>query len=227
MKRDLGVFIPSRGRPENIRQVCQAFDATEVDCSLLTVIIDRDDSEWVNYAKLADLFGFELEVHSSSKRGMAEPLNWGVRRFRASFDNFFFMGDDHRPRTKHWDIDLTHALMSTGGGIAYGNDLHAGESLPTACAVAGELVDAIGGMVPDSFTHLYIDNFWLKLGQDLGKVAYLPDTIIEHCHPFFGKAESDDLYKEINDPKMYSADKAAFDSYIQSADYQRLLEVCA
>ena len=227
MSESLGIFVPSRGRPENIKALCQAFEATDVDCENLIVVIDRDDETWPRYAEVTTFFGADLEIHTSTKRGMAEPLNWSSNRHQDSFDVFMFMGDDHRPRSKGWDRDLVNAVLTTDGGIAYGNDLHAGASLPTACAVHQKIVQALHGMVPDTFTHLYIDDFWLRLGNDLGKVTYLPDTIIEHCHPFFGKADMDDLYQEINDPKMYSADKAAFDSYIQSPDYQRLLEVYA
>ena len=222
----LALFVPSRGRPDNIEALCKSLRDCESNRTRLFVVIDDDDPSFSSYVKLANWNDFELEVVKSTRRGMAQPLNLAVRRYIKDFDYFAFMGDDHRPRTKHWDWNLIEALLDSDGGIAYGNDLHAGESLPTACALYWDIVEKLHGMVPDTFIHLYIDNFWLKLGQDLGMITYLENTVIEHCHPFFGTGEMDALYEEINDPRIYSADKTAFDSYIQSDEYAQLVEAC-
>jgi hypothetical protein len=132
------------------------------------------------------------------------------------------MGDDHRPRTKNWDELFVEQLYS-GSEIVYGNDLFQGASLPTAVAMSNTIVKELRGMVPDNLRHLYLDNFWLKLGQDLDKIKYMPEVIIEHCHAFNGKAPMDDNYARVNAPEVYSADKVAFDAYMAGAEYQDLL----
>ena len=160
-------------------------------------------------------------IHNETK-GMAYPLNYAAREFLGEFDNFAFMGDDHRPRTANWDQLFVEELYS-GSDIVYGNDLFQGSALPTAVAMSSQIVKELRGMVPDTQRHLYLDNFWLKLGQDLGKIKYMPEVIIEHCHAFNGKAPMDENYARVNAPEIYAADKVAYDNYIASDRYKTLL----
>jgi hypothetical protein len=79
-------------------------------------------------------------------------------------------------------------------------------------------------MVPPNMKHLYLDNFWKKLGEDLGALTYLEDVIVEHMHPVAGKAEWDEGYREVNAQEVYSADALAYKNYIESEGYQVLLK---
>jgi radical SAM superfamily enzyme YgiQ (UPF0313 family) len=107
--------------------------------------------------------------------------------------------------------------------VAYGNDLLQSENLPTAVMLSKAIVSALGGMVPPKLRHLYLDNFWKRLGEDLGNLVYVPQVIIEHCHPLAGKAEWDEGYRLVNAREMYSFDALVYDNYIKSEDYQVLL----
>jgi hypothetical protein len=122
-----------------------------------------------------------------------------------------FMGDDHRVRTRGWDAALAEA--AGWWGVAYGDDLLQGEELPTAVLMAADIVRITGHMAPGVLRHLYVDDYWKALGQQLGALAYVPGVVIEHLHPSAGKAELDDSYLETNHPDRYAADRAAWDSY--------------
>lgn len=219
VESDLVVLIPTRGRPDNAVALEQAFVDTNTKAKRFYVVDFNDETR--------SQYSWKLPVESvimihNETGGMAYPLNYVARQFIGEFDNFAFMGDDHRPRTANWDEKFVEELY-TGSDIVYGNDLFQGSALPTAVAMSAEIVEALRGMVPDSQRHLYLDNFWLKLGQDLGKIKYMPDVIIEHCHAFNGKAPMDENYARVNAPEVYSADKVAFDNYIASDQYQTLL----
>lgn len=219
VESDLVVLIPTRGRPDNALALEQAFVDTNTKAKRFYIVDFNDETR--------SQYSWKLPVESvimihNETGGMAYPLNYIARQFIGEFDNFAFMGDDHRPRTANWDEKFVEELYS-GSDIVYGNDLFQGSALPTAVAMSGEIVKALRGMVPDSQRHLYLDNFWLKLGQDLGKIKYLPDVIIEHCHAFNGKAPMDENYARVNAPEVYSADKVAFDNFIASDQYQTLL----
>lgn len=219
VESDLVVLIPTRGRPDNAVALEQAFVETNTKAARFYIVDFNDETR--------SQYSWKLPVESvimihNETGGMAYPLNYIARQFIGEFDNFAFMGDDHRPRTANWDEKFVEELY-TGSDIVYGNDLFQGSNLPTAVAMSGEIVEALRGMVPDTQRHLYLDNFWLKLGQDLGKIKYLPDVIIEHCHAFNGKAPMDENYARVNAPQVYSADKVAFDNYIASDQYQTLL----
>lgn len=219
VESDLVVLIPTRGRPDNALALEQAFVDTNTKTKRFYIVDFNDETR--------SQYSWKLPVESvimihNETGGMAYPLNYIARQFIGEFDNFAFMGDDHRPRTANWDEKFVEELYS-GSDIVYGNDLFQGSALPTAVAMSGEIVKALRGMVPDSQRHLYLDNFWLKLGQDLGSIKYLPDVIIEHCHAFNGKAPMDENYARVNAPEVYSADKVAFDNFIASDQYQTLL----
>ena len=219
VESDLIVIIPTRGRPDNAVALEQAFVDTNTTAKRVYVVDFSDE--------LRKEYSYKLPVESvimihNETKGMAYPLNYVAREFLGEFDNFAFMGDDHRPRTTNWDQLFVKQLYS-GSDIVYGNDLFQGSSLPTAVAMSSQIVKELGGMVPHNQRHLYLDNFWLKLGQDLGRIKYMPEVIIEHCHAFNGKAPMDENYARVNAPEIYSADKIAFDNYIASDRYKTLL----
>ena len=95
----------------------------------------------------------------------------------------------------------------------YGNDLFQRGNLPTQVAMSTAVVRALGHMAPPTLTHLYVDDYWLALGKSAGCITYLPDVIVEHCHPVAGKAEWDAGYARVNDRAMYDRDAAAFTAY--------------
>ena len=219
VESDLVVLIPTRGRPDNAVALEQAFVDTNTTAKRVYVV-DFSDETRSEYSWKLPLESV-IMIHNETK-GMAYPLNYAAREFLGEFDNFAFMGDDHRPRTTNWDQLFVEQLYS-GSDIVYGNDLFQGAALPTAVAMSSQIVKELRGMVPDTQRHLYLDNFWLKLGQDLGKIKYMPEVIIEHCHAFNGKAPMDENYARVNAPEVYSADKIAFDNYIASDRYKTLL----
>ncbi len=218
VKNKLLVLVPTRGRPHNAQALRNAFDSTQATADLLFVI-DKDDPTLDGY----DAINIDYILIENTTRGMAYPLNEVAKTYPEHYKYLCFMGDDHRPRTHKWDDKLVSKLQDAPA-LAYGNDLFQGQSLPTMIAMTSDIVTALGGMVPPNMRHLYLDNFWLRLGTDLGKITYCPEIIIEHCHPLIGKAEMDEGYKTVNSDEVYSADKDAFNNFINSLMYKELLE---
>lgn len=119
------------------------------------------------------------------------------------------LGDDHLPRTQGWDRLLLEALDKLGGeGIAYGNDLHQGEALPTAPVISAGIVEALGWMMEPGLKHMHVDDVWRDLGRGAGCLAYVPEVVIEHQHPDAGKAVGDETYTE--SAAGMSADRDAY-----------------
>lgn len=215
----MAVIVPSRGRPHNIEELKEAWKETDTQ-SDLWVVCDHDDPQLKEYEKIAE----NLMVFRRESKGMATPLNKAAQKLirEKNYTYFAFIGDDHRPRTLRWD-QMWMDILGDRGGLVYGNDLFQGENIPTAVGMTATVVKALDGMVPPGFIHLYLDNFWLKLGQDIGRIFYLPDCIIEHCHPLLGKANVDEGYIRVNSEEMYAQDKARFEEYIASREYRELV----
>jgi len=215
----MAIVTPSRGRPENIAQLQRALSDT-FTTSPLWVVCDDDDPTLEQYMEIAE----NLMIFPRESKGMARPLNLGVQQLlrEQQFSHFAFLGDDHRPRTIRWD-QMWIDMLQDHGGLVYGDDLFQHENLPTAVGMEGRIAVQLEGMVPGGLIHLYLDNFWKQLGEDLNKLMYLPDCIIEHMHPLIGKAEVDEGYIRVNAPEIYDADRTRFTQYMASAEYQSLL----
>jgi hypothetical protein len=223
MAMKMCVVVPSRGRPENAARLAQAFIDTQTEADLY-FIIDNDDPKWNEYAKNESIKCLPADNKTG---GCANSLNTGAvylldfAKFPL-YDYFVFMGDDHLPRTQNWDKTFIQAL-SINTGIVYGNDLLQGENLPTAFGMSRDLVMELQGMTFPGCIHLFFDNFVKQLGIDLNYLKYLPDVIIEHLHPVAGKAEMDEGYARVNQPKWYEEDLLALQKYLRSQEYADLV----
>jgi hypothetical protein len=217
------VVVPSRGRPENAERLAQAFKDTNTEADLY-VIIDNDDPKWDEYAKSQNYKKLPAENKTG---GCAKSLNTGAVNLLditkyPLYDYFVFMGDDHLPRTQGWDKAFIQAL-GQNTGIVYGDDLLQGSNLPTAFGMSRDLVEELQGMTFPGCVHLFFDNFVKQLGLDLEYLKYLPDVIIEHLHPIAGKAEMDEGYARVNQPKWYEQDLLILQRYFASAEYAELV----
>jgi hypothetical protein len=211
---DLVVIVPSRGRPNAVAEMAEAFEQTCTTNVRLWFAVDEDDPAADKYAAA---MAKRAVVAVTDNESMVDALNKAARYFATGGPPHFaaigFMGDDHRPRTKGWDRAYLDALTSLPG-IVYGNDLIQGVKLPTQCAMSASAVRALGHMAPPPLTHLYVDNYWLEIGQAAGCITYLPDVVVEHVHPVGGTAEWDAGYRRVNSRAMYGRDQAAYAAYM-------------
>ncbi len=205
-------LCPSRGRPNNIARLLQAWKATSAVADLV-VRIDDDDPTVDQYLALLDEETYpEFRVEVGPRLRLGPTLNDVGVRLAGEYASVGFLGDDHCPKTPCWDESLAFAVG--GGGMAYANDLLQGEALPTAILISSDIILATGQYCPPEQTHLYLDNYWLDLGKAVGRITYLPDVILEHLHFSTGKSTQDALYAEVNSEKMYSDDSLAYQNYL-------------
>lgn len=208
----LAVLVPTRGRPQNAVRLQQAFTDTDSLNATLIFVLDADDPELPGYWEAAgDRRIRHLTVHDGEGgTGMTAALNYAATLHAGEYGALGFMGDDHLPRTAGWDAHVLGALGTDEPRIVYGDDLLQGANLPTAAFMPSRMVRALGFMAPPVLRHLYVDNFWLELGERLGTLHYLPDVVIEHLHPAAGKAVMDERYAVVNATEADAADRRAW-----------------
>jgi hypothetical protein len=208
------VICPSRGRPQNIAALLEAWHQTEAFATL-AVCLDQDDPCRFEYLDMLDPYPSDKVLTIGGKwRSLCEWVNF-VAVERRGVDRFNIIGqigDDHHPRTPGWDYAVAEAMKPLG--VVYCNDLHQGERLPTAAFVDAEIVRRLGYMVPPTIKHLYMDNYFKHLGERLGTLTYLDDVVIEHMHPHAGKAAMDDGYRQVNSRDAYRSGRDAFNGYV-------------
>jgi hypothetical protein len=207
------VVVPSRGRPNNVRELIDAWAHTRTYATL-QVVVDDDDETLEEYRSLAEGAPSWVSLEVTPRRRLGPTLNEYALKSAPLYDVIGFMGDDHRPRTPGWDRRFAVALAQMGGvGVVYGNDLFQGPNLPTAVWMSSCIVENLGYMVPPGMVHLWLDNFWRDFGNGLGRLAYLHDVVIEHMHPQAGKSEWDPGYVEVNSGSVWTADEATYNAY--------------
>jgi hypothetical protein len=210
------MICPSRGRPGNVAALLECWALLECFADAdaraeLMIVVDDDDPELPGYQALGVPLTVNVTEQQTAPRGIGGILNALACQHAADYDAIGFLGDDHRPRTPGWDTVLA-AAIADGAAVAYGNDLHQGERLPTAPVIASPVITALGYFCPPGMMHMYLDDFWKRLGADLGALTYLPDVIIEHCHPDAGKSFRDEGYNRV--AASYPADEAAWQRFL-------------
>jgi hypothetical protein len=220
--RDAGllVIVPSRGRPESVARVAEAWRNTAAHAdATLVFAIDGDDPRHADYfdQDLPDIGAVQVQFMAFPQwMPMVPKLNAcavaaaGASGAGVQWGGIAFMGDDHLPRTEHWVGMLLAALDQLGTGIVYGRDGIQNERLPTWWAMTPDIVRTLGRMVPADVEHLYCDNAIKDLGEKAGCLRYLPDVLIEHMHPVAGKAAMDDGYARVNRQEQYAKDKTSY-----------------
>ena len=233
MADDLLVIIPTRGRPQAVPAIVQAWDDTGATADVLFAV-DTDDPELAAYKAHVATLKADSRVRFTfgKRRRLVGTLNTQAVKAAKSYRFLAFLGDDHRPRpaAMPWDARIRECL-SGGPGIVYGNDLLQGEAMATAVAMTSDIVTTLGFMVPDCLVHLCADLVWVDWGRGMGRITYLDDMVIEHLHPAAGKAAVDQGYEEANSSEQVSSDSAAYYEYRDggglAADLEKLRKLVA
>lgn len=201
---EIVVLVPTRGRPDNAKRLYTSLMDTANRGFGIEFCVDEDDPYLEAY--LEALPGGTVSVGSPNRLG--PWLNIASKAHLGNYDIIGFIGDDVISRTYGWDEDVREAYGPNM--IAYPNDGHQGPGLPTSVFMDSDLIWSLGYMVNPAFKHLYIDNHWKRLGEELDTLTYLPEVNMEHMHPFAGKAPEDATYRAANSPEQYSTDGQAF-----------------
>jgi hypothetical protein len=220
------MIVPSRSRPHNVARLAQAMDDTCTTGTELLIVLDADDDTLDAYKALGlDIFVAE----PADKRGMTVPLNQAAVIAAQTHPFVGFLGDDVLPRTTGWDERFITELTDLRTGIVWGDDLLQHDIWPTHVSMTSDIIRALGWMAMPELTHLFVDVVWMRLGEHLDRIRYLPDVILEHMHPAAGKTDMDALYEDINSPTTIAHDGAAYETWLQTtidADVAKVREYC-
>jgi hypothetical protein len=188
-------FMPSYGRPGRLHEL---LDAPGGWPSQVLVCCNKDDPAVMEYAREM------VELH---KDGIKAP--WVLCSMPAGSR----CADVHRYISEHWPDEPYYGLLCddhwpvTPGWydalvIAAGNhciSTPAGEplfpKLRNAMVLGGDLVRAMGSLVPLPVKHNFEDNCWDQIAEDFGILRPLPDYIVEHRHWMRDEAEKDATYE--------------------------------
>lgn len=214
------IIVPTRGRPDNVSKVIQAWEDTGAaeDGAELEFAIDGDDPAREEYEEAIHVApGWVKRAMLSEWRPMvyklnfvANPTSWAP----AAPFALGFAGDDHLPRTAGWAGRYLRALREMGTGVVSCPDGYRTDQLPTQWAMTTDIVRALGRMVPAPVDHLFCDNAVWELAKGAGRYHYLKGDLIEHMHPLAGKGGWDPQYKRVNARAQWRDDQAAYEKWL-------------
>lgn len=218
----LAVLVPTRSRPQNVRRVVEAWEATRgFDAAELFFVVDADDMRFQEYCSEIDQAPGANMVVLPEWRPLVPKLNRTAVEFTDRLA-VAFMGDDHLPRTPGWAATLIQSHVqpwrqehARKPRIVYGQDGLQDERLPTWWSMDSRIIKALGKMVPgEGIQHLFCDNAVMELGKRSGTLYFNGSVLIEHMHPFAGKAEPDAQYERVNRGEQYERDGTAFRAWL-------------
>lgn len=218
---DVAIIVPSRGRPDKLRQMVNTARSLARDEIKIFSGIDLDDKFAKDYYDTVK----GVDYHIAKRKGLREWTNILARHAIFTENGIKYlvsMGDDHMVRTVDWDIKLKEAIQGMGEpGFSFGDDDVNGANLCTSWMVSVEIVTALGWMMLPRLNHMYVDNAIMELGNAANRIVYCPDVRIEHMHPTAKKASWDTTYIESNTEQQYAEDKKAFNRWRFSTFFEQ------
>jgi hypothetical protein len=180
--KDLLVIIPSRGRPDRLREMLTA--ARDLSAADTSFVIACDDDDVAGYLGLRGECHADQRIrwHAGPRDTLSGWTNKLASRYASRYRALASLGDDHIPRTGGWDKALLDAIAAMGGtGFAYPDDKRRSD-IPEAVVISADIVRALGWMCLPETSHFYCDDAWADLGKGADCIRYCPEVVIEHVH---------------------------------------------
>lgn len=201
MIAEVTVGIPVLARPERVALVAASLRASVVHARLHPLFIaSPDDSE--ELSALEEAGEDYLRVGWDPGPGdFARKHNLAIQR---SGTAWYFIGADDLDFHYGWAELALAEWVRTGACVIGTNDL--GNRLTASGAHATHMlvhrdylecgtVDEPGVLLHEGYDHTYVDNEFVETARSRGTYAHADDAIVEHLHPFWGKAPQDTTYQ--------------------------------
>lgn len=198
MTAPVAVLAPVLGRTHRIPTMADSLRATCPDARLL-LLCSLSDEPMIEFAESE---GFEhLEVPGPFPGDYARKINAG---YRHTEEPLLFLGADDIVFHPGW-FEAAEALMVDGIGVVGTQDLgsqrvkngvHATHSLVSRdYADTHGTVDGPGEILNEAYKHNFCDDELVGTAKSRNAWAFADDSVVEHFHPAWGKADNDEVYR--------------------------------
>ena len=179
--------MTSLGRPDRIRKLVDSYAWGQHSTVYLTLY--DGDARLQEYLDQRWPACWQVEVVKMAGNG--PTYNEMLRRYPDE-PCYGFMADDQLLETE--DMLRVLEIAAKDWNVAYANDKHHGEKIPTMPCIGGELARAVGYLAPEHITHWGIDCCWYEIGKRLDSLVYLEHMTYTHENPVWGTAPDDRTY---------------------------------
>lgn len=189
------VLLPVLGRPHRVSPVLKSIrNATRPPRRALFLC---DPGDVPTQDAIARAGGEMLSPGGS----YAHKINVGVR---ATTEPLIFLGADDLHFHPGW-LDTATLRMVGGVGVVGTNDLgnqrvvageHATHSLIARWYAELGTIDEPEQLLHEGYHHNFVDDELIGTAKARGAWAFAHDSIVEHLHPLWGKADDDEVYRQ-------------------------------
>lgn len=193
------IVVPVLGRPHRVEPLLASIAAATPEPHGVLFVANDDD-----LAELAAIDSAGADVLTVPKAQVSYPCKVNAA-YRASTQPFLFLAADDLDFHPGW---LTEAFskLAPGVGVVGTNDLgnprviageHSTHSLVTRSYidVHGASADGPGTVMHEGYRHWFCDDELVGLAKSRGAYAHAGESIVEHLHPYHGKAPKDRTYR--------------------------------
>lgn len=220
------VRMPTRSRPRQALSVLEQYQLMAGIAIDLEVVIDSDDPTMMDPLVLQRLHALGAVVTVGEHKSKVAACNAGRV---TGWDILILASDDMVPAINGYGERIVKGFREHfphHDGALHFDDGYAHESVCTIPILGRRLYDQLGYIYHPAYESLYCDNEYTKILQSLGRIVYLPESVIEHRHFVTGKAECDALYERNEalggrDQRVYN-DRKAIDFGLEST----ILSIC-
>lgn len=173
----------------------------------------HDDDECDTYHPIAEQYPEIINHCIPTGITLMQKINVHALDIASKYKYVGFIGDDIVFKTP-FESSFIEQLSLFDYGMVYGNDLVWNGKLPTHPFITSNAITAVGFFGCPAVEHNFFDNYWQTVFDNLGKVVYFPNIIMEHIHPIVGKENRDEISNKIHS-KM-DTDQIKFERYINA-----------
>lgn len=194
MSAEVVILIPVLGRPQNVEPLLKSIRETTPTGRVLFIANSDDEAEH----RAIEAAGEEMLIVDGN---YAAKINRGIE---ASDEPLIFMGADDLRFHPGW-LEAAKAKLGDGIGVVGTADLlskrvmageHSTHSLITREYAALGTIDDPTKVLHEGYPHEYVDDEFIETAKKRGAFAHAADSVVEHLHPFAGKAPTDALYSK-------------------------------
>lgn len=197
--KDIAVLIPALGRPDTVPKVIRSIRRTTPNCRIVLICTEGDNL--VIDKVLHDPIAECIVVPPNEYGDYAKKINIGYRETK---EPLLFLGATDLKFWPHWYERAVKELRD-GIGVVGTNDLgnpdvlagkHSTHSLVTRDYVDQYgTIETPGEVLYEGYWHEYVDNEFVETAKYRNAFAMAKDSVVEHLHPWFNKADMDKSYR--------------------------------
>lgn len=196
------ILVPVLRRPRNVAPLVRSVHENTPEPHRLLFVATAGDLEEIT--AIRDAGADLLEVPPYPRGDYARKINAG---YRSSSEPFLFLGADDLAFHPGWLSAALSEFERPEIGVVGTQDLAPTERARTGQHATHSLVrrsyvdergtiDRRGEVLHPGYWHEYVDDEFIATARARGAFVFAHGSVVEHLHPSWGKAPTDELYAQ-------------------------------